>query len=124
MLYKIVEISPNRIVINKNGEETGYMFNKFDVAKNTVMIYKNGQGRPLKEFLVQNASGGVSRFDPAKMRDIFDNYTFDPEANSGEISGGGHYRRYSRKNIKKSAKRRVKSAKRASKSRKYRRQSK
>lgn len=69
--------------------------------------------------------GGVSRFDPAKMRDIFDNYTFDPEANSGEISsGGGHYRRYSRKNIKKSAKRRARYTKRATKSRKYRRQRK
>lgn len=124
MLYKIVDLNPNVITIEKDGEQTRYFFKNFDTAKDEVMIYKDGQGQVLRGFLERGRSGGPSRFDQNNMSDILKNYTFDPEENSSYFSGGGHYRRYSRKNIKKSAKRRVKSAKRASKSRKYRRQSK
>lgn len=122
--YKILDINPNTIVIDKDGEETRYFFKNFDVAKNEVMIYKDGQGVPLRMFLEPGRTGIPSRFDSKKMRDILTNYTFAPDgANSSYFSGGGH-RRSSRKNIKKSAKRRVRYTKRATKSRKYRRQRK
>ena len=130
--YKILDLNPNVITIKKDGVETRYSFKDFDIAKHEVMIWKKGEdgfweGEALRGFLEKNQSGGPSQFpkDKEKMKYILDNYFFDPIANSSyiRVSDGG-YRRYSRKNIKKSAKRRVKSAKRASKSRKYRRQSK